>query len=118
MQVAERALLIWNNEYFIELVSHHRQTIFPLLIEALEDNAGGHWNSAVHQLTLNVMKLLQDMDENLYEQCRQQLVQRRKLQTQLDQKRIQDWAEIQQMATRNRQLQISADVTWPAGQVA
>lgn len=59
MQVAERTLLIWNNEYFIELVSQYRKDIFPMLIESLEENAAGHWNSAVHQLTLNVMKLLQ-----------------------------------------------------------
>ena len=94
-------------------MTHHRAAIFPLLIEALEDNAGGHWNSAVHQLTLNVMKLLQDMDEALYEQCRQQLVQQRKAAAFAEAKRQKDWADIQALASQ-RQLQIAG----PTGQVA
>lgn len=110
-QVAERALLIWNNEYFLELVSQYRKEIFPLLIEALEDNAAGHWNSAVHQLTLNVMKHLQDMDDSLYEHCRQQLVAKRKKQASKKQTRDDEWAFIEKQAEERRQaLRVNASV--------
>jgi serine/threonine-protein phosphatase 2A regulatory subunit B' len=103
LQVAERTLLIWNNEYFIELVSNYRKEIFPMLIESLEENAAGHWNSAVHQLTLNVMKLLQDMDDNLYEFCRQQLLQKRKKKAAKEQLRAKEWAIIEKQAEQRRQ---------------
>jgi serine/threonine-protein phosphatase 2A regulatory subunit B' len=103
VQVAERTLLIWNNEYFIELVSNYRKEIFPMLIESLEENAAGHWNSAVHQLTLNVMKLLQDMDDNLYEFCRQQLLQKRKKKAAKEQLRAKEWAIIEKQAEQRRQ---------------
>lgn len=109
LQVAERTLLIWNNEYFIELVSSYRKEIFPMLIESLEENAAGHWNSAVHQLTLNVMKLLQDMDDNLYEFCRQQLLQKRKKKAAKEQLRAKEWAIIEKQAEQRRQqLQLAA----------
>eukprot|EP00892_Ulva_mutabilis_P003391 jgi/Ulvmu1/1423/UM011_0152.1 len=106
-QVAERTLLIWNNEYFIELVSQYRKDIFPMLIESLEENAAGHWNSAVHQLTLNVMKLLQDLDDNLYEFCRQQLIAKRKKKAAKEQLRAKEWAIIERQADQRRQ-QIAA----------
>lgn len=106
-QVAERTLLIWNNEYFIELVSQYRKDIFPMLIESLEENAAGHWNSAVHQLTLNVMKLLQDLDDNLYEYCRQQLIAKRKKKAAKEQLRAKEWAIIERQADHRRQ-QIAA----------
>ena len=108
MQVAERTLLIWNNEYFIDLVSQYRKDIFPMLIESLEGNAAEHWNSAVHQLTLNVMKLLQDMDDNLYEYCRQQLMQKRKKKLAKEQLRAKEWKVIEGQAEANRSQQAAA----------
>ena len=44
----------------------------PLVVGALEHNAKHHWNPAVHSLTLNVRKMLQELDAPLYERCRQQ----------------------------------------------
>ena len=69
LQVAERSLFLWNNEYIVSLVAQHRQTVLPLVFGALESN-GGHWNPAVTGLTNNVRKLFQEMDEPLYEECR------------------------------------------------
>ncbi len=48
-QVAERSLFIWNNEYIVQLVSQFRQTVLPLVLPALEDNAKHHWSPAVHK---------------------------------------------------------------------
>ncbi|KAL4856778.1 Serine/threonine protein phosphatase 2A regulatory subunit B' eta isoform [Chlorella vulgaris] len=71
-QVAERSLFLWNNEYIVQLVAQHRETVLPLVIGALEHNAKHHWNPAVHSLTLNVRKMFQEIDAQLYERCRQQ----------------------------------------------
>lgn len=69
-QVAERSLFLWNNEYIVQLVAQHRETVLPLVIGALEHNAKHHWNPAVHSLTLNVRKMFQEIDAPLYERCR------------------------------------------------
>ena len=71
MQVAERSLFLWNNEYIVSLVAQHRHVVLPLVFPALERNARSHWNPAVHGLTVNVRKMFQEMDEALYEDCRQ-----------------------------------------------
>ncbi len=49
LQVAERSLFLWNNEYIVQLVAQHRETVLPLVIGALEHNAKHHWNPAVHR---------------------------------------------------------------------
>ena len=45
--------------------------VLPHVFSALEANARSHWNPAVHGLTCNVRKMFQEMDEQLYEDCRQ-----------------------------------------------
>lgn len=70
--MAERSLFLWNNEYIVSLVAQQRQNILPVVFAALEQNARSHWNPAVHGLTCNVRKMFQDMDEQLWEHCRQQ----------------------------------------------
>ncbi|KAL8171658.1 hypothetical protein V2J09_023462 [Rumex salicifolius] len=71
-QVAERALFLWNNDQILNLIGQNRQVIFPIILPALEKNAQGHWNQAVLNLTLNVRKMFQEMDEPLFEACNAQ----------------------------------------------
>ena len=59
-QVAERALLLWNNEYIVSLVAKCRESVLPCVFGALQAN-GNHWNTTVHGLTFSVIKLFKDM---------------------------------------------------------
>merc|ERR1719421_1977325 len=68
-QVAERTLFLWNNDYIVKLINQNRQTLFPILIGALYNNSKQHWNSAVHGLTFNVLKLLMEADPQLFDDC-------------------------------------------------
>lgn len=70
VQVAERTLFLWNNEYIVNLIAQHRTAVLPTVFPALELNARSHWNPAVHGLTCNVRKMFQEMDPALYEECR------------------------------------------------
>ena len=74
-QVAERSLFMWNNEYLVSLVTQQRQTILPLVYEALEKNRT-HWNPAVQGLTSNIRKMLEELDVELFQQCKQQYDQK------------------------------------------
>ncbi|GFH18742.1 serine/threonine protein phosphatase 2A regulatory subunit [Haematococcus lacustris] len=69
-QVAERSLFLWNNEYIVNLVAQHRHQLLPIVLPALEENTSSHWNPAVHGLTINVRKMFQELDEQLYEECK------------------------------------------------
>jgi len=70
-QVAERALFLWNNEYIVSLIAQYRAQILPLVFRALHTNSRMHWNTTVHGLTCNVIKLFQEMDFNLHNECRE-----------------------------------------------
>merc|ERR1712137_995002 len=68
-QVAERTLFFWNNDYIVKLINQNRQDLFPIIIAALYKNSKQHWNSAVHGLTFNVLKLLMEADPQLFDDC-------------------------------------------------
>ncbi|EPS70113.1 hypothetical protein M569_04647, partial [Genlisea aurea] len=68
-QVAERALFLWNNNRIANLIAENRQVILPIIFPALEANAEHHWNQAVVNLTLNVKKMVVEMDEELAVSC-------------------------------------------------
>lgn len=56
-----------NNDCIMGLLSQFRVDLVPILVPALEENANRHWNPSVHTLTISVRKLVQEMDEELYE---------------------------------------------------
>eukprot|EP00916_Digyalum_oweni_P020364 GHVL01033912.1.p1 GENE.GHVL01033912.1~~GHVL01033912.1.p1 ORF type:complete len:508 (-),score=92.08 GHVL01033912.1:176-1699(-) len=68
-QVAERVLFLWNNEYIVKLINQNRQSLFPIVIGSLYRNSKQHWNSTVHGLTYNVLKLLMEADPQLFDDC-------------------------------------------------
>lgn len=69
MQVAERALFLWNNDHIRNLITQNRKVILPIIFPALERNTRSHWNQAVQSLTLNVKKIFVDADPDLCEEC-------------------------------------------------
>ncbi|KAJ7978847.1 Serine/threonine protein phosphatase 2A regulatory subunit [Quillaja saponaria] len=68
-QVAERAHLLWNNEHVLNLITHNRQVILPLVFPSLARNTQNHWNQAVLNLSLNVKRIFCEMDEELVLAC-------------------------------------------------
>merc|ERR1712032_670245 len=68
-QVAERTLFFWNNDYIVKLINQNRMELFPTIVGALYRNSKNHWNSAVHGLTFNVLKLLMEADPVLFDEC-------------------------------------------------
>lgn len=53
MQVAERALYFWNNEYFCNLISDNVEVILPIMFPPLYENSKGHWNRLVGSILRN-----------------------------------------------------------------
>jgi len=68
-QVAERALFFWNNDLIGTLTADHKTRVFPLIIRELHGIERKHWNTTVHSLALNVTKMLNEMDPELYARC-------------------------------------------------
>jgi len=96
-QVAERTLFLWNNDYIVKLINHNRQTIFPVVIPALYANSKQHWNSAVHGLTFNVLKLLMEADAQLFDECSARHRIEVEEEPRREEVRMQKWAHLQEL---------------------
>ncbi|EER03130.1 Serine/threonine protein phosphatase 2A 59 kDa regulatory subunit B' eta isoform, putative [Perkinsus marinus ATCC 50983] len=68
-QVAERVLFLWNNDYIAKRINQNRQVIFPIVIGPLYRNSDSHWNTTVHGLSYNVIKLLMEADPPFFDEC-------------------------------------------------
>ena len=72
LQVAERALYYWNNEYIMSLISDNASVILPIMFPALYKNSKSHWNKTIHGLIYNALKLFMEMNQRLFDECTQQ----------------------------------------------
>lgn len=94
-QVAERALFLWNNDYIVKLINQNRKELFPIVLGALYSNSKHHWNSAVHGLTFNVLKLLMEADPPLFDECSANNRTHLEEDDSKKEKRTAKWAELQ-----------------------
>jgi len=110
-QVAERALFLWNNEYIVSLIAQNRTEVLPLVFEALYTNSRSHWNSTVHGLTCNVVKLFMEMDAKLFDECSATHTRNSEANVVAAEKRITDWAAIEKMAEAHEMYaKVSVDI--------
>jgi len=100
-QVAERTLFLWNNDYVVKLINENRKELFPIIIGALYKNSKQHWNSAVHGLTFNVLKLLMEADPMLFDECSAKHRADEEEEEHRDQVRAKKWEALQDAYDKN-----------------
>ena len=71
MQVAERALFYWNNEYILNLMSEHIGVILPIVFPPLFINSKMHWNRTIHGMVFNALKLFMEINGELFRQVQE-----------------------------------------------
>merc|ERR1712151_1182655 len=96
-QVAERTLFFWNNDYIVKLINQNRRELFPIILGALYKNSKEHWNSAVHGLTFNVLKLLMEADPQLFDDCSAKHRQDEEEEESREKNRALKWKHLQDM---------------------
>ncbi|KAI3828423.1 hypothetical protein L1987_02524 [Smallanthus sonchifolius] len=97
-QVAERALLLWNNDQIFNLIGHNRQVILPIIFPALEMNVQNHWNPSVLNLTLNVISVFTEMDDMLFLVCHAHFLEEQEKQSFETEKRKEAWDRLENAA--------------------
>ena len=68
-QVAERALYYWNNEYILNLMSEHIETVLPIVFPPLFLNSKLHWNRTIHGMVFNALKMFMEINQELFQKC-------------------------------------------------
>ncbi|KAK1381567.1 Serine/threonine protein phosphatase 2A regulatory subunit [Heracleum sosnowskyi] len=97
-QVAERSLFLWNNDHIENLIKQNRKIILPIILPAVERNARHHWNQAVHSLTLNIRKILFDLDPELYKECLSKFQEDESKESERKAKREATWKRLEEIA--------------------
>ncbi|KAM7269013.1 hypothetical protein ACFE04_024510 [Oxalis oulophora] len=97
-QVAERALFFWNNDHVQNLIIQNRPVILPIIFPALENNARKHWNQAVHGLTLNIRKMFNDIDPELFRECLDRYNEAESRREETEARREATWRRLEELA--------------------
>ncbi|KAL9401229.1 hypothetical protein Peur_005078 [Populus x canadensis] len=99
-QVAERALFLWNNDPIENLIIQNRKVILPIIFPALEKNVRNHWNQAVRSLTLNVRKIFEDLDHELFNECLLKFQEDEEKEVEIKARREAAWKRLEEIATQ------------------
>ena len=99
VQVAERALFLWNNDHIESLIKQNSRVILPIIFPALERNTNGHWNQAVQSLTLNVRKLFSDHDAGLFMECLRKYEEEKAKEKDFKLKQEATWKRLEEIAS-------------------
>ncbi|KII89203.1 hypothetical protein PLICRDRAFT_40838 [Plicaturopsis crispa FD-325 SS-3] len=100
-QVAERALLYWNNEYVVNLMSDNLAVILPIVFPALYTNSKSHWNRTIHGMVYNALKLFMEINPDLFDESMQQYKQRKLEERQHAVDRYEAWQKMRELALHN-----------------
>ncbi|AEE29021.1 Protein phosphatase 2A regulatory B subunit family protein [Arabidopsis thaliana] len=101
-QVAERALFLWNNDHIENLIMQNRKVILPIIFPALERNTQKHWNQAVHSLTLNVQKIFNDIDAELFKDCLAKFREDESKEAEIGAKREATWKRLEEIGNQKQ----------------
>uniref|UniRef100_A0A453S151 Serine/threonine protein phosphatase 2A regulatory subunit n=1 Tax=Aegilops tauschii subsp. strangulata TaxID=200361 RepID=A0A453S151_AEGTS len=103
LQVAERALFLWNNDHIEGLIKQNSKVLLPIILPSLERNTKGHWNQAVQSLSLNVRKIFLDHDPVLFEGCLKKFQDDEAQEDAVRSKRDATWKRLEEIASSNPQ---------------
>ncbi|KAJ8700233.1 serine/threonine-protein phosphatase 2A 56 kDa regulatory subunit delta isoform, variant 2 [Pleurotus ostreatus] len=97
-QVAERALLYWNNEYVVNLMSNNLPVVLPIVFPALYSNSRSHWNRTIHGMVYNALKLFMEINPDLFDEAMQHYRQQRIEEQQSAVHRYEAWQKLREVA--------------------
>ncbi|KAJ7172549.1 armadillo-type protein [Mycena filopes] len=100
-QVAERALLYWNNEYVVNLMSDNLAVILPIVFPALYTNSKSHWNRTIHGMVYNALKLFMEINPDLFDDSMHQYKQRKIDDQEQAVHRYNAWQKMREIALQN-----------------
>jgi serine/threonine-protein phosphatase 2A regulatory subunit B' len=66
--LAEAAICLWKSDAFVGLVVQNAATAYPILVPALYRSGVGHWNPAIKNVAVSVLRICLQTSPEIYDQ--------------------------------------------------
>jgi len=100
-QVAERALMYWNNEYIMNLIDENSNVILPIMFPALYCISKDHWNQTIVSLVYNVLRSFMEMNNRLFDELTNNYNSDKQKRVKKDKEREELWRQIEKLGVKD-----------------
>lgn len=97
-QISETAILLWKSDNFIILFAQYATNLFPMVIPSLYRAGKYHWNAAIKNIAISVLRICMQVAPEVYDQVYKALEEIEKINNQKITQERGAWNELQQQA--------------------
>ncbi len=62
LQVADRAMCFFENDYFLNVLKNYKEKTFPMLVPVIVDLAENHWHKILQESLIALKTILKEID--------------------------------------------------------
>ena len=78
LQVADRAMCFFENDYFLNILKTYKGETFPMLVPVIVDLAENHWHKILQESLIALKTILKEIDPYAFEESVKMTVKERK----------------------------------------
>lgn len=78
LQVADRAMCFFENDYFLNILKTYKDKTFPMLVPVIVDLADNHWHKILQESLIALKTILKEIDPYAFEEAMKMTAQARK----------------------------------------
>jgi len=90
-QIVEKVFQLWHNEYILNLIAANIEVILPIVFPSLYSTAKNHWNKAIRGMAANDIRLLMDIDTQVFNRVLQNYKADRQKEKEDRESRVTNW---------------------------
>lgn len=69
LQVADRAMCFFENDYFLNILKTYKDKTFPMLVPVIVDLADNHWHKILQESLIALKTILKEIDPFAFEEA-------------------------------------------------
>lgn len=69
LQVADRAMCFFENDYFLNILKTYKDKTFPMLVPVIVDLAENHWHKILQESLIALKVILKEIDPYAFEEA-------------------------------------------------
>lgn len=67
LQVADKAMCLFENDYFLNILKTYKEKTFPMLVPCIVDLAENHWHKMLQESLIALKTILKEIDSLAFE---------------------------------------------------